>query len=541
MLIDRRADLCSGQGKVSRGDHLAIPKLTLWVATGLLGLALTAADAPAAGDVAVKRLSDKVNSPSDDYLPWLSLDGLQLGFTSNRPGGLDPLGRAGVFREDLWSSRREPGGPWLSASLWQGPVNTPGSEGSGSLSADGRLLVFSACDRPDGAGDCDLFLAEWSREGWGRPRPLIEVNSPHWDSHPALAPDGSWLLFASDRPGGLGGRDLWLAHRDEDGRFLPPAPAGGALNTPGQEAGPFLHADGRSLYFSSDGRPGLGGLDLFFSRFDGKGGWSPPIHLDPPFNTTEPDLGFCLSLDGRTALFSSRVDGRPDLDLVESPAPPCCLPDPALLVHGRLLQAGTGRPLDGEVKLTPLDGAGHSSYLAFARQGHFTLAPTRKRWLLVAQAPDHLFTTLTLDFRAPGAPTQAGDVAPAPGDTLVLWLEPLLPGAVLALRGVEFAFNRWDLQASSTPALEAMRDWLARHPGFHVELRGHTDDVGSDEWNDELSLRRARSVMDWLEAAGVPVSGIQLHGAGRREPLVQGRDPQSRARNRRTELRWLDP
>jgi len=124
---------------------------------------------------------------------------------------------------------------------------------------------------------------------------------------------------------------------------------------------------------------------------------------------------------------------------------------------------------------------------------------------------------------------------------LVVWLQPLLPGAELALRGVEFAFNRWDLANSSLPALEAIREWLLEHPGFQVELRGHTDDVGTDSWNDELSLRRAGAVRDWLEAQGVPISDLQASGAGRREPLVPGRDAASRALNRRTELRWLKP
>lgn len=541
MLIDRQAESCRAQGRVSRGERLHAAKLLTLVPALLLCLASPNARAGDAADIQVKRLSDKVNSPSDDYLPWLSLDGLLLGFTSNRPGGLDPTGRAGVFREDLWLSRREPGGPWSAARLWEGPANTSGSEGSGSLSADGRLLVFSACDRLGGAGDCDLFLMEWTGAGWGEPRPLAAVNGPQWDSHPALAPDGSWLVFASDRPGGQGGRDLWISRRGADGAFGTPEPGGPVLNTAGHEAGPFLHADGRSLYFSSDGRPGLGGLDLFFSRGDGRGGWSVPIHLDPPFNTPQPDLGLSLTVDGRTAVFSSRVEGRPDLDLVESPAPPCCLPDPALLVHGRLLQAGSGLPLDGEVKLVPLDKAAPGSYRTLARQGDFTLAPTRIRWLLTAQAPGHLFTTLTLDFKVAGHARQAGDLTPAAGDTLVVWLQPLEAGAELTLRGVEFAFNRWDLAASSLPALEAMRDWLLEHPGFQAELRGHTDDVGTDAWNDELSLRRAGAVRDWLAAQGVPISDLQVSGAGRREPLVPGRDAASRARNRRTELRWLKP
>lgn len=487
-----------------------------------------------------RRLGDKVNSPADDFMPLLSADGRRLSFTSNRPGGLDPLGRAGVHREDFWTCLRTPGGEWGTARLLDPPFNTVTSEGSGTLSADGRLFVFSACGRPEGAGDCDLFLAEWTGSDWTPPRPLTDVNGPGWDSQPALAPDGTWLLFASDRPGGQGGRDLWIARRQADGGYGDPLNAGGVLNTAGHEAGPFLHADGHSLYFSSDGRVGFGGLDLFHSRLDGEGRWSPPVNLGPPFSTLEPDLGFCLSADGATTLFSSRRDGRPDLDLYESRAPSCCPPDPMIALTGKVMELGSGRPLAARLRLEGLEQASERAELRCGEDGSFTLLAGSGPHLLFADAPEHLFSCLPVILGS--TPTRATGEGKAwtvaAEDTLVVWLSPLLPGAHTVLPMVRFAFDRAELQPEGLPVLEHTRDWLLSHPEAQVELRGHTDDVGGDAYNLELSLRRALAVKVWLVAAGIPETKIQTLGRGRREPLSPGTDEASRSANRRTEL-WL--
>ena len=478
---------------------------------------------PDAPRVKPKVLPGRVNSPSDDFLPWQSLDGEQLLFTSNRPGGLDPTGRAGLFREDLWQSRRLPDGSWESARLLE-RLNTQASEGGASQSADGRLLVFGACDRPLAPAGCDLLLSQWLGESWSPPQSIELVNSSWWESQPALSAEGRWLIFASNRPGGLGGRDLWLSQMDSLGSFGQPVNLGAPVNSPGEEAGPFLHADGRSLYFSSDGHEGLGGLDLFLSRLGEDGRWSAPVNLGSPFSTKDPDLGLCLDASGRRALFSSRREGQ-DLDLFEAILPECCPAEARRLLRGRVVEEGSGRPLSARVRLEPLLGPQPEwcSQEADAL-GRFTLVAPEGDGLLFADHPGHLYACRWIQG--------------SQHDSLLVELTPLGPGKRMVLESIHFAFNEAKLPDHAHRVLEPLRRLLDQHGELIAELRGHTDDVGSARHNRELSLRRAQAVGAWLVAHGVQKEQITCMGAGASEPLIPGENEAARASNRRTEL-WL--
>lgn len=488
--------------------------------------------------VAPRRMTDRVNSAADDYLPHLGVDGRRLVFTSNRPGGMDGQGRGGVHREDLWTSELGADGRWQVARLLEG-INTADPEGAASLSADGRLLVFSACDRPGGSGDCDLLAVGHDGRGWGAPTPLAELNSPDWDSHPALAADGSWLIFASSRPGGVGGRDLWISRRDSLGRFGPAFNPGPPLNSPGDEAGPFLHADGRSLYFSSDGHPGLGGLDLFLSRRDDQGRWGLPVNLGPPLSTEHPDLGLSLAGDGRRAVLASRREGRPDLDLYETTMPACCPAEPRWLVAGRVREEGSGRPLAARVRVEAVaaQGAGPIELLADA-DGRFMLILPPGEHLLFADHPGHLFACRLLpvgwrdDRRGGAEPTLAGP------DSLLLDLPLLRPGAGVVLEALRFEFDCAEIRPEGWPVLARLRDLLRDQPTLGLDLHGHTDEVGSAAYNLDLSWRRAEAVKTWLVAAGIAAERVATLGLGESQPREMGRDEAARAANRRTEL-WL--
>lgn len=523
--------MSSGEAKVSAPALLACALLLL------ASLAPCIAAAPDAAPGEARRLSDRVNSPADDYLPHFSVDGRQLVFTSNRPGGMDAAGRAGVHREDLWTSRGAPDGGWGQAQLLAG-VNTPDSEGAASLSADGRLLVFAACDRPGGRGDCDLFLREFTGGAWAPPRPLDEASGPFWDSHPALAADGCWLVFASSRPGGLGGRDLWISRRDSLGRFGPAVNPGAPLNSPADEAGPFLHADGRSLYFSSDRPGGLGGMDLLFSRRGDDGRWSVPVNLGPPLSTPAPDLGLCLAGDGRLAVFASRREGRPDLDLYETAIPECCPAGSVRLVAGRVRQAGTRLPLPARLRAEALGDALATAVEATAHgDGVFALVLPPGEHLLLADHPGHLFASRLVRVADPDSAGRAWASGATDADTLLLELEPLAAGAATVLEALRFDFDRAELRPEALPLLRQVLALLEANPRLTLELRGHTDDRGDPAHNEALSLARARAVKDWLVAAGIQEIRIATSGAGAREPRQAGRDEASRAANRRTELR----
>lgn len=468
-------------------------------------------------------LGSRVNSPSDDYLPWQRVDGQQLYFTSNRPGGLDSQGRAGLHREDLWQSRRGADGQWESARLLE-QLNTVASEGGITLSADGRILVFGACDRPGSAGGCDLLISHWTGESWTPAQGLDLVNSTWWDSQPALSADGRELIFASNRPGGLGGRDLWLSRVDSLGQFGTPVNLGHPVNSAGEEAGPYLHADGRSLYFSSDGHQGLGGLDIFLSRRQGLSAWSPPVNLGAPFSTPNPDLGLCLDGTGTRALFASRRDNR-DLDLFEAQMPTCCPAEERRLVVGRVVDKHSRQPLRARVRLEPLHGTAPEWFSQEADpQGRFTLVAPFGDALLFADHPGHLYACRVV---------KAG-----PQDSLLVELGPLQAGAGMILESIHFLFNEARLPDHAAQALEPLRRLLEAHPELKVELRGHTDDVGGTAHNQELSLKRAQAVKAWLVGHEIQNDQILCSGAGDTEPLRLGRDEAARAANRRTEL-WL--
>ena len=366
------------------------------------------------------------------------------------------------------------------------------------------------------------------------------MNGPGWDSQPALAPAGDWLLFASDRPGGLGGQDLWISRQEADGQFGEPRNAGPVLNTRGNEAGPFLHADGHSLYYSSDELVGFGGLDLFYSRLREDGAWTLPVNLGPPFSTPEPDLGLCLSGDGRSALFSSRREGQPDLDLYESQVPLCCPPEPVILLTGKVLESDSNQPLAARVRLESLERSEGWQERRSEADGLFTFTPGTGRHLLFADAPGHLFACVVVDCAKPGPPpSRVADVQiHSARDTLLLRLDPLAAGSHLSLPRVRFAFNSAELGPESSTTLGPICAWLRENPDSRVELRGHTDSVGGESYNQALSLRRAEAVKVWLVACGVPEMQITTVGMGQVEPLSREDNEDARSANRRTEF-WL--
>jgi len=253
-----------------------------------------------------ENLGSGVNSPDDEYLPTLTADGQTLIFTRyNRP----------AMAEDFFSSRRQPEG-WGRAVRMAEPLNSNENEGAGCISQDGRILYFTACGRPDGAGRCDLYLSYRKEGGWSRPQNLgPAVNTGGWESQPCLSIDGQTLYFVSDRKDGLGGMDIWRSTLVE-GRWSQPVNMGPGINTAGDEKSPFVSFDDQTLYFSSNGRVGMGGMDLFMCRRTGDSTWSEPQNLGYPINTRGDESSLIVSPDGSTAIFSSdKFGGQGGLDL----------------------------------------------------------------------------------------------------------------------------------------------------------------------------------------------------------------------------------
>ena len=243
-----------------------------------------------------KNMGESINSDMAEYLPFISSDGKQFIFTRKVKG-------EGALQEDFYFSRWED--EWLKAEAMNS-INTSYNEGAISVSSDGRFLIFTACNRVDGIGSCDLYLKIIGSETIMN---LEEVNTKNWDSQGCFSPDGKFLFFVSSRLGGFGGKDIWISKITEKG-FEEPFNAGPTINTAYNEMSPFLHADNLTLYFASDGHIGMGDYDLFVSRRkNAELEWGSPENMGYPINTYKVENSLIVAKDGKTAYYTSDNSG----------------------------------------------------------------------------------------------------------------------------------------------------------------------------------------------------------------------------------------
>jgi hypothetical protein len=252
-----------------------------------------------AGGVEIHSLS--INTRDFEYAPTITADGRTLYYCSDRPDG--------VGGHDIWVATRAGDGAWdFSAATNIGePVNTPLNEGVASIAADGRTIFFTGCQRDDGLGDCDIYIAELVGGSFTNIRNLRTINSPYWDTQPTVSADGRTLCFVSNRPGALGGTadiDLYVSTKLPNGEWSAPRNLGEPVNTRYREDSPYLHPSGELLYFSSAGHGGLGGLDFNVSRREGDG-WSAPSNLGAPINTSRDERFITVPASGTEVYFSS--------------------------------------------------------------------------------------------------------------------------------------------------------------------------------------------------------------------------------------------
>ena len=305
-------------------------------------------------DFAPQRLPDAINSEGQEYLPSLTADESTLVFT-----------KVVNNQEDFYVSRKIDG-VWQPAQAMKS-INTSANEGAQTISADGKMILFTACNRPDGLGRCDLYYSLFRNGEWTKAANVGEpINSAAWDSQPSLSADGKSIYFTSNRGGTLGGKDIWVTHRKPNGFWSRPENLGDSINTKGDDKGPFIHPDGKTLYFMSNGHPGLGGFDLYYSRKDESGAWSTPVNLGFPINTARDEGLLVISLDGKTAYFSSDRDDLdmgaekkehlvPNYDIFTFELYPEARPEPVTYLKALVRDAVSGAALPAKVELVALE------------------------------------------------------------------------------------------------------------------------------------------------------------------------------------------
>jgi outer membrane protein OmpA-like peptidoglycan-associated protein len=448
------------------------------------------------------------------------------------------------MQEDFMVSHRDAQGAWQAAK----PIPTVNTrqynEGAGTLTPDGRFIVFTKCATEDGSyggslqgfGSCDLFISRRIGDRWTPPENLgPPVNSRNWETQPSMASDGRTLYFirGTQAQDGIKSMDIYTTALQEDGTWSKPEKLGANVNTPYQEESVQIHPDGRTLYFSSNGHPGFGGLDIFVSRKEEDGSWGKALNLGYPINTGADENSLLVSADGEVAYFASdREGGLGDLDLYSFELYPEARPLAVSFIRGKVTDRTNGQPVEADVQLYDL-ATGKLATGAYSdpRTGEFLVCiPAGRSYALNASSEGYLFFSQNYDV-ATGTPKEPY--------TLNVPLSPLTAGSVIALRNIFFNTASYDLLPASNAELEKLVQLLRTNTTLRIELGGHTDNVGADAANLTLSDQRAQAVRDFVIAQGIDASRITAKGYGETKPVATNDTEEGRAQNRRTEVTVL--
>jgi outer membrane protein OmpA-like peptidoglycan-associated protein/tetratricopeptide (TPR) repeat protein len=467
-------------------------------------------------------MGPEINTADDEYLPTATADESMLIFT-----------RKINNNEDFYKSVKVDG-KWQTATYLSDQINTPQyNEGAQSITQDGKYLFFTGCNRPDGLGRCDIYIAAKKGDDWGKPVDLSPpVNTPGWESQPSISSDGRTLYFVSNRKGGYGGYDIWKSTLTDKG-WGEPENLGPNINTSFDEQSPFIHPDDSTLYFCSNGWPGLGGKDLFVSRLGKDGKWQKPENLGYPINSSGDENGLTLTAEGSHAFFSSNnLDGYGGFDIYTFELPENLRPHVVTYVKGKVNDAKTKEPLEAAVEIIDLqkNEPVYQDYSDAAQGDFLATLTTGKNYGLNISKSGYLFYSQNFSL--------IGHEAKNPYDIAVL-LEPIEIGNTVILNNIFFDTNKFDLKDESLAELQKLVDFLTVNPTIHIEISGHTDNVGNNQANQTLSENRAKSVYQYLIQNKIDASRLVYKGYGETKPVAPNDTEDGRKKNRRTEFKII--
>jgi outer membrane protein OmpA-like peptidoglycan-associated protein len=480
-----------------------------------------------------------VNTDAPEYYPGVSADNQMLIFTRLDK---DPNSYKGK-NENLYVSRSMDGA-WLPGVGISG-VNTEFNEGAPTISADGRTMVFTACELMGeygggrtGFGSCDLFISKKVGNEWGTPVNVGEpVNTAAWETQPSLSADGKVLYFVRGKPtpGGVQNQDIYYSLQRNNGQWAKPRPISEKINTSGREESVLIHPDGKTLYFSSNGHVGMGGLDLYMSQKDETGIWSDPVNLGYPINTFNDENSLLVAAGGEIAYFASNRDGGfGDLDLYKFDLHEAARPTAVTYAKGIVRDGKTGSPVKAAIRLYDVDLQNVAIAIdSDEKDGTFLLAlPTGRTYALSVVADGYIFHSETFELNT-------GDVDQA--YALEVDLQSVEEGSAIVLKNVFFDLDQSSLKKQSTPELQELGEFLRQNPTVFIELSGHTDNQGAADYNKKLSEDRAKAVKDYLVVKeGIVEPRITIRGVGAEEPIATNDTEEGRALNRRTEFKIVE-
>jgi len=469
-----------------------------------------------------------LNEGQSVYLPMKSLDGNLLFYT------LREMGRERLVFSNRLDKRKY--GESIVPEFLLPYRHTAAS----SLSPDGNLLLVTICNHPTGLGSCDLYLAFQRAGKWEGPYNLGEpVNTPGWESQPSFGPDGRTFYFSSERPGGFGGRDIWYSRILDDGNFMEPVNMGPAINTSGNEESPFMHPDGKSFYFNSNGHAGMGDYDIYLSRIKQDGEWGKSQNLGYPINTVYHDGALYVDSDGKTAYVASdrlqppNFRGIYQIFTFELPAEAAA--NPVTYIRATVKDARTKRPLAAKVRLTDWNTGEDLIHRSLGASGSlFAVLPSGNSYVFNAALDGYNFVSARFE---PDSNASAQNPYLLDIEMTELSIEDTAQvKQYIVLENVLFQTASAELEKGSYTELEQLADFLKANKKIRIELHGHTDNIGRDEDNLILSDLRAKAVLDFLVEKGVDKERMTARGYGANFPVADNDTEKGRQKNRRTEL-----
>jgi outer membrane protein OmpA-like peptidoglycan-associated protein/tetratricopeptide (TPR) repeat protein len=506
-----------------------------------------------------------INTTFSEYSPLISGDGNTLIFTSNRGDQNAPPGTKNY--EDIYITRKTASG-WELPKKISSNINQKFNDAAASLSPDGKTLFLYY-----EAGAGDIYTSVLQNNEWSKPTPLGKnINSSlFWETSASMSADGKKLYFASNRPGGIGELDIYVSEMGAKGEWGKATNLGSIINTADNEDAPFIHPDGVTLYFSSDGHPTLGNSDIFMSEFkDNK--WKKPENIGWPINSWEYDGFFTISTDKTTGYYSTSKEGglgeadiysitflqprfkpkpKPPVAVVEPPKPPVKIIeasaapknvdfiDPMVqkskaqkvvtILKGTVIDENTAAPLIASISLVDNETKKVITKITTSTSGEFELAiPHGGNYGVATEKVGYLFNSI--NFNLPKF-AEYQEI-----DTHIIMVRAEV-GSKVILKNIFFEVGQADLKQSSVSEVEKIQQLLVSDPGLKVQINGHTDNTGNAVTNKALSLKRASSVVNYLVSHGVSASRVSAKGYGSERPIVSNDDEQGgREINRRTEI-----
>lgn len=435
---------------------------------------------------------------------------------------------------------------WSTPHKVAGWINTLLNEGAVSVQGDERRMVFAGCEREDGYGSCDIYVSELTSFGWTQGKNMgAAINSPQWETQPCLSADGQYLFFVRDSKKMGSHSNIWMSRWDGE-KWSPAEILPATINGTGNEFSPFLHADGKTLYFGSTSHVGMGGMDLYKSEWQPDGSWSMPENLGYPINDHLDNFGLVVAPDGRSGFLSGGLLGEsiwdeevrtygwdiapnsynlPVIFAFELPDPVRATPIVWLEVYA--VDAATRKAIP--TAKWSISRQGLEQEVTHAGALFETSLPLLTQMAFSVQAPGYNFESYRLLTEE-----RAGNVQK---DTV--FLRKTQVGDAFRLNNLLFAFDEAVLLPESMVEIHRVADWLKANPGLRIEVAGHTDNQGSAAYNQGLSERRCRAVVDALVGEGIDILRMESKGYGASRPIASNATEEGQALNRRTEIQIL--